>query len=90
MQVALDSIAKKTGGKSDSKIRQMRRAIRNGNKLPAIRVALIDDRLREKLGRLGICTEGKKYFLLEGHHRYQAHELEGRQVICVKVVRKLY
>ena len=85
MRIHIDSIAK-----SDSKVKQMRKAIRNGNKLPPIRVTLIDDNLRERLGRLGICVEGKEYFLEEGHHRHQAHQLEKKKLIRAKVVRKLH
>ena len=88
-EIPIDSIAKKIGAKSDSKIKQMRRAIHNGNKLPPIRVVLIDDGWKEKLGRLGICTEGKQYFLLEGHHRYQAFQLEKKRLINAKITRKL-
>jgi len=88
-EIPIDSIAKKIGAKSSSKIIQMRKAIRNGNKLPSIRVALIDISLKEKLGRLGVCTERKKYFLLEGHHRHQAFQLERKHIIDAKIVRKL-
>lgn len=90
MRIAIAAIARQTGAKSTSKLAQMRRSVRNGGKLPAIRVAYIDDTLREWLGRRGVETEGKKYFLIEGHHRTSAMEREGKKEIVAKVIRKLY
>lgn len=76
------------GARSPSKVMQMRRSVRNGGKLPAVRVALIDDTLRKKLSRRGIV--GGNYFMLEGHHRYEAMKREKKKTINAKVVRKLY
>jgi uncharacterized ParB-like nuclease family protein len=89
VEIALADIVRKTGAKSDSKVRQMRRSLRNGGKLPAIRVAFIDDTLRKRLSRMGLPTN-RKYFLLEGHHRYCAFELEKRKTIAAKIIHKLY
>jgi hypothetical protein len=89
MMILLTDIVAKIGAKSESKVRQMRLTIRNGGKLPAIRVALVDDTLRERLGRMGLPTD-RKYFLLEGHHRFCATKAEKKKSITAKVVRKLY
>jgi hypothetical protein len=88
--VTITDIVHKTGAKSESKIKQMRRTIRNGGKLPPIRLAFIDDTLRERLGRMGLDTIGKVFFLLEGHHRCRAMELEKKDMIAAKVVHKIY
>lgn len=88
-QILLSDVVRRTGSRSDSKVQQMRRSLRNGGKFPAIRVALIDDTLRKRLGRMGLSTD-KKYFLLEGHHRFCVTESSGGKTIIAKVVRKLY
>ena len=90
MEILLSDVVRKTGARSDSKVRQMRRSFRNGGKFPAIRVALIDDTLRKRLGRMGLSTIGKKYFLLEGHHRFCVTESGNAKIISAKVVRKIY
>ena len=90
LEIFISEVVRKTGARSDSKVQQMKRALRNGGRFPAIRVALIDETLRKRLGRMGLSTVGKKYFLLEGHHRFCVTEAENVKTIAAKVVRKLY
>ena len=56
----ISEVVRKTGARSDSDAQQMKRALRHVGRVPAVRVALVEETLRNRSGRKGISTLGKK------------------------------
>ncbi len=63
------------------KVKSLRQSIRDGKKIPPVEVTRITPSLRKSEG---ITDPKKKWFLVDGNHRFAAHHFEGKTHIRAK------